>query len=208
MNTLRKHWYDFAGILAAITLLLLFFFHTEISDYQLLMWLSLLSLFLHQLEEYRIAGTFPGMVNKVMFNSDMPDRFPLNSNTSLIINVWIGWTVYLIAALAAERLIWLGMATILISLGNIIAHTLIFNIKGRTIYNAGMVTCWLFFAPCVFFFFKIIHQENLASTADYVIGIPLGVLINVFGIMKLIQWLANRNTTFIFSSRHLLAEDR
>lgn len=208
MNFIRKHWFDIGGIAGIIILLILLFHYRECSNYQLLMWLSLASLFFHQAEEYRFAGTFPGMLNRVMFNSDLPDRYPLNTNTSLIINAGIGWPIYLLAALAGEQLVWLGMAAILVSVGNIIAHTFIFTIKGKTLYNAGLITCWLFFVPCVFYFFKIIHQEHLATGTDFLIGIPLGIIINIFGVLKPIQWLADRNTTFIFKPNQLLLQDR
>ncbi len=208
MNFLRKHWYDIGGILGIATLVLVGLHISKLSHYQLLMWLSLVSLFFHQMEEYRIAGTFPGMINRAMFNSDIPDRYPLNSNTSLVINVWIGWVIYLLAAIGGERLVWLGMATILVSFGNIVAHTFIFNIKGKTIYNAGLATSWLLFAPCVYFFFKIVHDGALAATADYLIGIPLGIIINIVGVFKPISWLADKNTKFVFKKSQLLPEDR
>ncbi|MBS1730423.1 MAG: HXXEE domain-containing protein [Bacteroidetes bacterium] len=208
MNFLRRHWFDLGGILGIITLFMVIYFYAELSNYELLMWLSLTSLFFHQLEEYRIAGTFPGMINGVMFKSDLPDRYPLNSNTSLIINVGLGWTIYLLAAFMGPHFVWLGLASIIVSLGNIIAHTFIFNFKGKTIYNAGLATCWLFFAPCVFFFFKILHNENIGSVTDYIIGILLGIFINIVGILKLIIWLADKNTKFIFSKNQLLARDR
>jgi hypothetical protein len=208
VRLLQKHWFDLGGVLGVITLISVFSLRSEFSNYQLLMWLSLVSLFIHQMEEYRIPGTFPGMINRVMFHSDWPDRYPLNSNTSLIINVWIGWAIYFLAATTGERFIWLGMSFILVSLGNLIAHTFIFNIKGKTFYNAGLVTSWLFFAPCVFFFFKIIHVENLATISDYFIGVLLGILINFIGVFKLITWLADRNTVFVFSNNQLLPRDR
>lgn len=208
MNLLRRHWYDLGGALAIITLLLVYSFRASLSDYQLLMWLNLVTLFLHQIEEYRLPGTFPGMINSAMFHSDTPDRYPLNTQTSFIVNVSIGWTLYLLAALAGSSMVWLGMASIMVSLGNIIAHTFLFNIKGKTIYNAGLATCWLLFVPCVFFFFKIIIREGLAGTTDYIIGIPSGILINIFGVLKPIQWLADRNTTFAFRNSQLLVEDR
>lgn len=154
MNFLRKHWYDIGGIIGILILVLLLFNYQKLSNYELLMYLSLTSLLFHQLEEYRIVGTFPGMINQNIFHSDLPDRYPLNSNTSLIINVGIGWTLYVLAAIMGTHFIWLGMTTILVSFGNIIAHTLLFNIKGKTIYNAGLATSWLLFAPCVFLFFK------------------------------------------------------
>lgn len=207
MDFLRKHWYDIGGVLGVITLLLVGLLSSNFSHYQLLMWLSLASLFFHQVEEYRAPGTFPGMLNRVMFKSDFPERYPLNSYTSLVINVGVGWTLYILAALAGERFIWLGMTAILVSLGNFVAHTFIFNIKGKTIYNAGMATSWLFFAPCVYFFFKIINEEQLASTTDYLIGIPFGIIINIFGVFKPISWLADKNTAYIFKNSQLLWKD-
>ena len=208
MNFLRKHWYDLGSVFAGITIIYIFKFHYSLTSYQYLMWLSLASLFFHQLEEYRIVGTLPGMLNAVVYKSEMPDRYPLNTNSALFVNVIIGWTFYFFAAFFAEKAIWLGLATILTSLGNIIAHTFLFNIKSKTIYNAGMVTGWLFFAPCIYFFFSIVYNENIVTTTDYLIGIPLGITLNLIGVLKIIDWMANRNTTFIFEDRNLLLKDR
>jgi hypothetical protein len=172
------------------------------------MWISLITLFFHQWEEYRIAGTFPGMINRVMYHSKTPDRFPLNTRTAFIINVCIGWTGYLLAALLAEKAVWLGIATMIVSIGNIIAHTGVFNVKGKTLYNAGMVTSLLLFIPCTSYFFYLIHSSHLVHLTDYLIGGPLGVIINIVGIVKLISWLGDKETEFVFSNRHLLPGDR
>ncbi len=208
MNVLRKHWFDLGGILTVIVLGYLFFNRHHLTDYQVVMWVSLVSLFFHQLEEYRIVGTFPGMVNTVMYASALPDRYPLNTNTALYVNVFMGWSSYSLAALLAENVIWLGIATMLVSLGNIIAHTLVFNIKGKTFYNAGLATSWFLFVPCVYFFFTIIHAQKLVTPTDYLIGVPLGIALNVIGILKLIDWMADKNTKYIFEQRNLLPEDR
>jgi len=105
----------------------------------------------------------------------------------LYVNVFVGWTTYFLAAYFAEKAIWLGMATITVSIGNIISHTLFFNIKGRTWYNASLTTCWLLFAPASFFF---------------------GIALNVFGILKLIDWMKNKDTRYIFPQHCLLPKDR
>lgn len=208
MNLLRKHWYDLGAFFAVIVSIFVFTNHNNLTNYQTLMWLSLVSLFLHQLEEYRIVGTFPGMLNSSLFNSKTPDRFPLNTNTSFYINVTVGWTSYLLAAIFAEKAIWLGIATIIVSVGNVIAHTALFNIKGKTLYNAGMATSWLLFVPCVYFFISIIHTHHLATTTDYFIGIALGLIMNIVGVLKVIDWMADENTTYIFPNRNLLPKDR
>ncbi|MDR2834986.1 MAG: HXXEE domain-containing protein [Bacteroidales bacterium] len=208
MDILRKHWYDIGSVFAIALLIYIFINFNYFTHYQLLMCLSLVSLFFHQFEEYRIVGTFPGMINKVMYKSEIPDRYPLNPNTAFCINVIIGWFTYILAAIFAEKMIWLGLATILISFGNVVAHTFVFNFKGKTFFNAGLATSWLVLFPCVIFFFYIIHTEKLVSLSDYLIGIPLGIVLNVVGILKLIDWMANKNTTYIFEQRNLLKKDR
>lgn len=199
VNYFRYHWFDLALILAVILGASLFLIRP--TGMTLLLWLSLGSLFLHQVEEWRYPGYFPGMVNKAMFNSDIPDRFPLNANSGMLINVVLGWGGYLLAALFWRQAIWLAIATILVSTGNIFAHTIIFNIKGKTFYNPGLVTSWLLFAPIVYFFFDLVISYQLASTSDWVIGVALGVTLNYFGVYKMVVWLADRNTLYVFPKR-------
>ncbi|NPD46424.1 MULTISPECIES: HXXEE domain-containing protein [unclassified Lentimicrobium] len=208
MKFLRNHWYDLGGFFALFLIVILLLNGQNMSFYQLLMCLSLLSLFLHQLEEYRIVGTFPGMVNMMMFKSQKPDRYPLNAQSAVFVNVFMGWTTYFLAIVFAEKAIWLGMATILISTGNIIAHSFIFNIKGKTFYNAGMATSVLLFLPLSIMFFYIIHTEHLVQASDYFIGILLGILLNYAGVIKIIMWLKEENSPYHFPKRCLLKEEK
>jgi hypothetical protein len=208
MNCLRKQWYDFGLFVGILLLFFLFFLKVYLSDYDLLMYLSLVSLLLHQAEEYRLVGTFPGFINKKIFNSNLPDRFPLNTNTSFIVNVFVGWSLYLLAAIIGQKALFLGLATILVSFGNLIAHTFLFNIKAKTFFNAGLVSSWLFFAPCIYCFFYLVLKNDMASTSDFIIGSILGISINIFGVFKPIVWLQNKETAYIFEQRQLLKEDR
>jgi hypothetical protein len=207
-NLLRKHWYDLGGFLSLVVLIYVFVNQNNLTNYDTVMWLSIGCLFLHQLEEYRIAGTFPGMVNTVMYKSTMPDRYPLNTNTAFYVNVVVGWTSYFLAAMFSEKTVWLGMATMLVSAGNVIAHTIVFNIKARTMYNAGLATSLLLFIPCIYYFIVIIQRGGLAGTEDYCIGIILGVTLNLVGIIQLIRWMADKDTHYVFDNRNLLARDR
>jgi len=206
MNFFRYHWFDLGLVLAAILAVALFLIQP--TGMTLLLWLSLGSLFLHQVEEWRYPGYFPGMVNKAMFNSDLPDRYPLNANSGMLVNVVLGWGGYILAALLWRHAIWLAIATILVSAGNILAHTIIFNIKGKTFYNPGLITCWLFFAPIVYLFFDLVISQNLATPSDWFIGVVLGIALNYFGVYKMIIWLADKNTPYIFPKRFLLGESQ
>ncbi len=200
MNYLRNRWYDI-GIVLALAVAVFLLIRTGISSFQFLLWVSLLSLFLHQFEEYRFPGYFPGMVNTVMFGSKHPDRYPLNTNTSLIVNVFIGWPLYFLAALLAEKTVWLAIASVVVSVGNIIVHTFVFNFKGRTVYNPGMATATLLFLPISVYFFYFIERSDLAKTFDYVVGIPFGLIINYVGVIKIIEWLKDEHTKYVFPAR-------
>jgi hypothetical protein len=202
MSFMRLHWFDVGLGLALVTggFLLV----RQLTPLSLLLWLSLLSLFLHQVEEYRFPGYFPGMMNTVMFSSKQPDRYPLNTNTALIVNVFVGWLPYLLAAALGARVLWLGIATILISIGNFVAHTFVFNIKGRTLYNPGMFTAVVLFLPIAGYFGYLVMQGNLATPMDWTVGIILGLALNFIGILKLIDWLKDSNTPYIWPKRSLL----
>lgn len=119
MHFLRKHWYDLGGLLTLLVSGFLLIDYSKLSSYQILMWLSLVSLFFHQLEEYRIVGTFPAMVNSFLGGVDNKyiDRYPLNTNTAFYVNVVVGWVSYFLAAIMSEKAVWLGLATMIVSLG-------------------------------------------------------------------------------------------
>ena len=208
MNLLRKHWFDLGGLLALISAVYLALNFSTFHKQQTILWLSLISLFIHQLEEYRYPGYFPGMVNSAVYQSDRPDRYPLNTQTSLIVNVVMGWAAYLLAALFGEQSKWLGIGTVLISLGNFVAHTFLFNIKGRTLYNPGMFTSIALFLPVAIWYYSTLIADPHTRTTDWLIGIPLGIVLNYLGIVKLIDWLADRNTTYVFENRQLRPADR
>jgi hypothetical protein len=201
LNFLRYHWFDLAIFLVIVLAIALYVIQP--SGMTLLLWLSLGSLFLHQIEEWRYPGYFPGMLNTALFSSDIPDRYPLNANSGMIVNVFFGWGSYLLAAIFWHQAIWLGFATMMVSIGNIVAHTFIFNIKGKTLYNPGLITSWLCFAPIVYFFFNTVIVDHLATPLDWFIGIGIGVILNYFCVYKMIIWLADRNTPYVFPGSFL-----
>lgn len=203
MAFLRRHWFDIGLILAVITTLILRFSDIDFFGLQFLVWLNVISLFLHQFEEYRYPGYFPGMLNSVMFKSVQSDRYPLNTNSALIINVFYGWTVYILSAVLYDKFILLAFVTMLISFGNFILHTFLMNFKAKTFYNPGQFTATFLFLPVSSMFFIYVLQYNVLSILELLIGIGLGILINSFGLFKLIDLTKNENTEYVFETRQL-----
>ena len=201
MNFLRLHWFDLGIGLAVFAAGAVVVVHPV--GISLLLWLNLVALFLHQFEEYRYPGYFPGMMNSVMFSSQQPDRYPLNTNTALIVNLVVGWLFYFLAALFSEKTLWLGIATMLVSAGNFVAHTFLFNFKGKSRYNPGMLTADLLFLPIAAYFFFLSIIEHLANPLDWILGIVLGIALNYLGILKMIDLLKDENTRFSFPDRFM-----
>lgn len=208
MNLWRKHWFDIGALLALPLSAWLYWHRASLPPVQLILGVSLVTLLVHQVEEYRWPGYFPGMLNAAVYGSAAPDRYPLNTQTSLLINVPLGWVTYALAALLAQHALWLGIATIVISLGNVMAHTVFFNLKGRTWYNPGQATALLLFLPLAGWFTHTVLTQHLASPAQWVAGVVLGLALNFLCIIKPIDWLADERTPFQFERRQLRLVDR
>lgn len=202
MDFMRRHWFDVGLVLAVLAGGLALFGDRD--PLSLVLWVSLGSLFLHQFEEYRFPGTFPGLMNTTIFASAHPERYPLNANTALIVNVAVGWVAYGLAAVLGRRALWLGIATILVSVGNVLAHVIFFNIKGRTLYNPGMVTALLLFAPVTVAFGKLVIGGHLATPADWIVGVVLGIGLTFLGIFKMIDWLKDEDSPYVFPARSMM----
>lgn len=202
MSFLRNHWPDVGAVLAVLILVGLFTgFFPNTHPLPVLLWVSLFSLLVHQFEEYRWPGYFPQMLNCAVYGSPQPDRFPLNTQSSLVINVVVGWSAYLLAAIFGSHLLWLALGTILVSVGNCFAHIILFNIKGRTVYNPGMGTAAALFLPVSGWFFYYVISQGLMSPLDWIVGILLGGALNYFGIIKVIDFYKDPETTYIFPAR-------
>lgn len=202
MDHFRNRWYLIGFCLAVCGIIFLIVWHKYLSDLRVLLTISLITLLLHQFEEYHFPGYFPRMLNTTLFKSKLPDRFPLNSNTAWIINVWIGWLLYAVTIIFADKAMWLATATIVVSAGNVLAHALLFNLKGKTIYNPGMVTALVLFLPVVTYYFIFISQHHLLHLNDLLFGIAIGLVINYFGVLKLITLFGNKKTHYVFKPFH------
>ena len=186
---MERHWFDIGGVFGVVLLVWLSIDGSSLDTITVLLWVSLLTLFAHQLEEWRWPGWFPGMLNVVLFRSTDPWRFPLNIRSGLAVNVGVGWVGYTLAALLGERALWLAFGRILVSLGNCVLHLIVLPIRGRMLYNPGMATSLLMFLPVIIWFF--IEAWPLMSTADKVLGLILGLLLNVVGVIGLIRVMEN-----------------
>ena len=168
------------------------------SPVERVLWASWIALLLHQAEEYLWPGGFPGFLNRVFFRSGSPDRYPLNRRSAFWVNVGIGWSSYGLAAILGEQALWLGVATLTVSASNAFFHLVVLNRRGPTLYHPGVATSLFLFLPLAVFFVGIPGREGGATMADYLLGVPLGLVLNFAGIVGLLRLLADPETPWVF----------
>ena len=189
MSGFRKCWFDVGVVLGGILVIVWLIVRPEFSTVQLILWVSLLTLFLHQFEEWRWPGWFAGMLNIGLFRSDEPSRYPLNPTSGMVVNVVVGWGGYVLAALLWSHALWLGVATLMVSIGNCAFHLVFMPLRLKIPYNPGMVTSLVLFLPTVIWFFIASSKDGLLTSGDLLLGIPLGIVLNVVGVIGVIELL-------------------
>ncbi|MCU5505138.1 HXXEE domain-containing protein, partial [Bacillus cereus] len=142
----RKHWCDIGLVVAIVVVVCLVANLGEMSEIKVLLWLSFVAILVHQFEEYRWPGYFAGLFNVVIFKSDIPDRYPLNTQSAMVINILITYVFYLLPVFF-QNIIWLGLAPILMGFFQFIWHGIFANIKAKTIYNPGLGAVVLLHVP-------------------------------------------------------------
>jgi hypothetical protein len=173
------------------------------SPVERVLWASWIALLLHQAEEYLWPGTFPGVLNRVFFRSGRPDRYPLNQRSAFWVNVGVGWSSYGLAAVFGEAALWLGIATMTVSVGNAFFHCLVLNRRGGTLYHPGVATSLFLFLPLAALFVGLLVREGGATAADLLFGVPLGLVLNFVGIVGLLRILADPESRWVFPGRRV-----
>src|SRR5918911_3729272 len=113
MDMYRKHWQDIGGVLAMVIGGALALFGKRLSRPHLFSALNLVAMLIHQFEEYRFPGFFPGQFNGGVFKSDKPDRYPMNTHTAMVVNVGFFDGFYLLPVLFPRKA-WLGLSPVLL----------------------------------------------------------------------------------------------
>lgn len=189
MAAFRRSWFDVGVAIGGVLVILWAILRPEFSTMQTILWISLLTLFLHQFEEWRWPGWFAGMLNIGLFRSEDPFRYPLNPTSGMVVNVFVGWGGYVLAALLWSNALWLGVATLMVSIGNSAFHLVFMPLRLRIPYNPGMGTSLFLFVPMAIWFFLEGSRSGLLTLGDLAIGIPLGLVLNVVGVIGVIELL-------------------
>ena len=165
LDSYRQNWPRVGGLLGMAGAGALALTHQRLSKPQALAASNLLALFVHQYEEYEDPGYFPGQFNGGVFHSDEPDRYPLNSNTALIVNVPLAYTFYVLPIVFSKPR-WLGIAPVLFGFGQAVGHGLIFNRLAKDRYSPGFLASLLLHVPIGIQYLRALHEDGPIERCD------------------------------------------
>jgi uncharacterized protein with HXXEE motif len=140
--------------------------HRRMSKPRLLSALNLAALLVHQYEEYEDPGYFPGQFNGGLFHSDTPERYPLNSNVAMIINVPLAYAFYALPVVFPKKR-WLGLAPVLFGFGQAVGHGLVFNRLAHDRYSPGFLASLLLHVPIGSQYLRALKEEAPIEHSDW-----------------------------------------
>lgn len=201
MSILRRHWYDL-GAVVAICIVLLFLWR-DMPTIERVLLLNFITMLVHQYEEYGWPGGFPPLVNLVVWPRNKPDRYPLNQNGAMVINLIWSYVFYL-APVFFPTVIWLALGPMLVGLLQVIAHGILTNVKLKAPYNPGMITALLGFLPLGIYYIYLVQTQGLATASDWVLGIAYMAGFLYFGVLKLnFTWLSAPDSPYPFAPEEM-----
>lgn len=145
MKYLHSYWAHGGGAIAVGILLMLVLHREEWSGIDMLLWMHIALLMLHQFEEYVYPGGFQEFYNCNIWNKSRLTTRPLTNNGILFVNVVLGWTAYGIAALIGKSALWLATGLLFPTMVNGVMHSLMAILLRR--YNPGLFTALVLFLP-------------------------------------------------------------
>lgn len=205
MNFMRKNWYYVGGGLFVVLALGLAVFWNDLSVLRRLMWLSFMALLVHQFEEYGWPGGFPAVTNIAWMPAQggKPDRYKLNRQGALFANVFFGYTFYILAILF-PNVIWLGLATVLFGMAQVVVHGIMINRKLRSIYNPGLFSVVFLFWPIGSYYIWYVVANQLVQGWMWPVALVyLALAANIGLNMTAFRWFADPNSPYPFSQSEM-----
>jgi hypothetical protein len=201
MSILRRHWYDLGAVVAICAGIVLFFLWPDIPTIERVLLLNFITMLVHQYEEYGWPGGFPPLVNLVVWPRNKPDRYPLNQNGAMVINLIWSYVFYL-APVFFPAAIWLALGPMLVGFLQVIAHGILTNVKLKAPYNPGMITALL--DPLGVYYIYLVQTQGLATASDWVLGTAYMAGFLYFGVLKLnFTWLSAPDSPYPFAPEEM-----
>ncbi len=206
MDFYRKHWPDVGaglatGIGTGLTIFMMLSRENRSRAQVFSAW-NLVALLLHQFEEYRIPGYFPGQFNAGFLKSETPDHYPLNTQSAMIVNTALAYPLYLLPVIFPKK-VWLGFATVMIGFGQVLVHGIVFPLRARARYGPGFVTALCLHLPIGVGYIRQIRREQPVKSTDWVKGVISFIGFAVGGIAAPVFLLKDKESPYRFTEQQM-----
>ena len=201
MNWYRNNWYYVGGVIFVILAFVVGIWGPDMADTRRLMVLFFMALVLHEFEEYVLPGGFPMAMNQGMFGeTELADRYPGNTQSCLIVNIYFAYVLYA-AGILFHTFLPLGFFIAFFGMAQFGIHGILLNKKLRVKYNPGMLSFFFVLIPLGIYY--IVYVVNHFQITLWTWLLPLLLLMPVafLTIMFPILKCKDRNTPYIFPAR-------
>ena len=202
MRNYRDNWFNVGALLAMAIAGALALSGRRLSRSRLFSALNLAALMVHQFEEYGFPGYFPGMLNGGVFKSDKPDRYPLNTNSSLIVNAVAGYPFYLLAVLFPKRRS-LGLAPVLFGFGQAVFHGIVPPLRAKARYGPGFLSAFFLHVPIGINYIRAVGSERPLERGEWARAAAYTLAFAALGIGGPLRLLRNEESPYSFTERQV-----
>ena len=200
MKKFVNNWYNISVYLASATAL--FAILLPIGMVQKLLLTSVSILFLHFFEEFGWPGGFPYMGVKTLLGSDEID--PAQWNCNNLSSLFGNWTFLLLVYLLPifiPGVRFLTIGVFIFNFAELLMHLLLFNIRLKTVYNAGMISAVFGLAPISLYYFFVIFQPADYLWWDYVLAAVYFIIIFWFCFRSPLYWNLGKKAGYEFTEQ-------
>ena len=202
MRNYRDNWFNVGALLAMAIAGALALSHRSLSRSRLFSALNLAALMVHQFEEYGFPGYFPGLLNAGVFKSDKPDRYPLNTNSSLIVNAVVGYPFYLLPVLFPKRRS-LGLAPVLFGFGQAAFHGIVPPLRAKALYGPGFLSAFFLHVPIGINYLRAVGSERPLERGELARAAACTLAFAALGIGAPLRLLRNEESPYRFTNRQV-----
>ena len=170
MKKIINNWYTVSIGLAVIFVCLVFMGDWDARETYLLISAAFLSL--HFFEEFGFPGGFPFMGVKVLLGRSETDSTKWNcNNLNTMLSNWASLVLIYLLPMFLPGVRFLTIGAIVLSIGEIIMHLLLFNVRLKTFYNPGLITGLFGIGITVIVYLVRAFDPSIYVWYDYLLGV-------------------------------------
>jgi uncharacterized protein with HXXEE motif len=206
MDFYRKHWHDVGiGFAAIISIgLTVFMMRSRKTRPRAQVWSAwnFAALLLHQFEEFRLPGYFPGQLNGGILKSETPENYPQNTQLAMVINTALAYPFYVLPVIFPKK-VWLGLAPVLFGFGQTLGHGIVFPRLAKARYSPGFLACLFLHLPIGIAYIRQITREQPVTRTEWLKAVIYTIAFVAGGVAAPQQLFRDKDSPYHFTEQQV-----